>query len=197
MKLENFPDLAAAKAYSTTKGKMISPDIMVAFLATFGIGRAVEIEDSEAAFAFRKTLQFGSEFNLMNGHPANVKSLLDQIAAATPEFKAYVVNYANPTVYPFFNATIAQFNMAKGLYTSNSVTLASGNDIIVTVNTPLTERVAATVWRVEAGFSPENAGRNIHVQDAIKYRIDMSGKKSGEYEVRIPFENADFAVEAV
>lgn len=49
MKLTDFATLAEANAYVEQGTKMISADMMVAFLATFGIYRAVQAEDSEAA----------------------------------------------------------------------------------------------------------------------------------------------------
>tara|TARA_R110002095_G_C4245597_1_gene239433 strand:+ start:2525 stop:2875 length:351 start_codon:yes stop_codon:yes gene_type:complete len=55
----------------------------------------------------------------------------------------------------------------------------------------------ATIWRTEAGFNAENAGRNVHIQDAKKYRIDMNSKKSGNYEVRVTLLDADFTVELI
>ena len=197
MELKDFETLLQAQEYTTTKGRMISPDMMVAFLAMFGIGRAVEVEDTEAAFAFRKALQFGSEFNLMNNHPASVETLLHQIQAATPEFKSHVISYANPVSNPYKDTTQAQFNMAKGLYKSVTLEHQAGKQMVLTLNTNLAERVAATVWRTEIGFNAENAGRNVYLQTAGKYRIDMSGKKSGNYEIRIPLLDADFTVELI
>ena len=93
--------------------------------------------------------------------------------------------------------TQSQFNAAKGLYKSLPISFVAGKEIIVTLNADLYEKVAATVWRTEVGFNVENAGRNVHVQNANKYRIDMTGKKSGQYEVRLPLLDADFTVELV
>ncbi len=106
-------DLATIQAHSEQGSKMISPDMMVAFLATFGIGKAVEVEDTEAAFALRKALQFGSEFNLINGHPASVEPLLNQINAASGGFKAYIKAYANPVKTPFASATQEEVDAIK------------------------------------------------------------------------------------
>tara|TARA_R110002051_G_C8754739_1_gene500749 strand:+ start:3010 stop:3669 length:660 start_codon:yes stop_codon:yes gene_type:complete len=101
------------------------------------------------------------------------------------------------TTKPHENATRAQFNSAKGLHKSIPINYQGGKDITVTLNTDLAEKVAATVWRTEAGFNAENAGRNVHIQTANKYRIDMSGKKSGNYEVRVPLLDADFSIEVI
>lgn len=95
---------------------------------------------------------------------------------------------------PYKNATLSQFNAAKGLYKYINISYQAGKDIAITLNADLSERIAATVWRADAGFSAENAGRNVYMQPANKYRIDMSGKKSGDYEVRTPLLDADFTV---
>lgn len=101
------------------------------------------------------------------------------------------------TIKPHENATLSQFNSAKGLYKSISINYQPSKDIVITLNADLSEKVAATIWRTETGFNAENAGRNTHIQTASKYRIDMSGKKAGDYEVRVPFIDADFTVELV
>ena len=107
------------------------------------------------------------------------------------------IAHCNPTIYPFKDATRAQFNSAKGLYKSIDFNYQAGKDIVISLNADLSEKVAATVWRTETGFNTENAGRNVHIQTTNKYRIDMSGKKSGDYEVRIPLLDADFTVGTV
>lgn len=195
MKLHEFATLAEAQAYSVIVARMMSPDMMVAFLASAEIFRAVVAEDSEPAAALRAALQFGSEFNFMDGHPASVLSLLKKMACATPEFEATCVTYANPETFPFINTTQSQFSSAKGLFASQSISYIQGKDIIVTLNANLSERVSATTWCVETGFNPENAGRSVFVESENKYRINMSGKKSGDYEIRIPLLDADFTVE--
>ena len=200
MNLSDFADLQTAQAHTEVKGRMISPDMMVSFLTAHNLINTVLNSSTDGAKGLQLALQFGSEFNVITGHPASIITIVNQMITdeiLTQAFKEFCVSYANPVVYPFANTTLAQFNMAKNIYTAKQITLTKGQDIIVTVNTSLPERVAATVWRVETGFEHENAGRNIHVKDTNKYRIDMSGKKTGEYEVRIPFDNTDFSVEAV
>lgn len=108
------------------------------------------------------------------------------------------IAHCNPTVYPFANATQAQFNAAKGRYKAVEIKgFIQGKDIAITLNTDLSERVSATVWRTEIGFQPENAGRNVYLQTAGKYRIDMTGKKAGNYSARLPLLDADFSVELI
>ena len=101
------------------------------------------------------------------------------------------------TEQPFSNATQSQFNAAKGIFTAKQIAFTAGKDIVVTLNAALTEKVAVTTWRVEADFEDENAGRTAYVQTAQKYRINMQGKKSGNYELRIPLVGADFSVELI
>lgn len=113
MKLQDFSSLAEAQAYTETGTKMISPDMMVAFLATFGIFREAEQENTEAAAALRAALQFGSEFNFINNHPASVVPLLETMNCATDAFKTYCINYANPIKQPFKDATQEDFDKAK------------------------------------------------------------------------------------
>lgn len=113
MTLSDFTSHAEAQAYTETKTRMISPDMMVAFMATFGILRAVQAEDGEAAEALRVALQFGSEFNLIIDHPASVEPLLSQITAATTAFKNYCKGYANSVINPFAKTTLADFDKAK------------------------------------------------------------------------------------
>jgi hypothetical protein len=113
MRLSDFDTLALAQSHIVTTTKMISPDMMVAFMATFGVLRAVLAEDTEAAEALRVSLQFGSEFNLIQDHSANVISLLNEIDAATSDFKSHCIAYANQETKPFISATQAEFDIDK------------------------------------------------------------------------------------
>ena len=111
--------------------------------------------------------------------------------------KTLCINQAQEINYPFTNVTQAQFNIAKGLFVSKQFDYIAGNSVVLTLNNNLTERVAATVWLIENGFDDENAGRNVYIKAAQKYRIDMRGKKTGKYEIRIPLLDADFDVVSV
>jgi len=89
-----------------------------------------------------------------------------------------------------------------GALTDDSKHIIEATTLHGLVKTPINDFLSrytktATVWRTESGFNAENAGRNVHIQAAKKYRIDMSGKKSGNYEVRVPLLDADFTVEIV
>lgn len=116
MKLTDFADLATAQAYTETSTKMISPDMMVAFMATFQHINAVMGAVTEPAKALQLALQFGSEFNLINNHPASVKPLLDQMVVdgtVSQGFADYAIAYANPTITPFAKATQADWTKAQ------------------------------------------------------------------------------------
>jgi hypothetical protein len=149
----------------------------------------------------------GDDFNFIQGTTkgdgviAKTEELRDvtltEYAAQVQVLLDICIAHCNYTVYPFINAKMSQFNSAKGLYKSIAVPYQAGKDIVITLITSLSEKVAVTVWRTEIGFNAENAGRNVHIQTVNKYRIDMSGKKPGDYEVRIPLLDADFSVELI
>lgn len=146
------------------------------------------------------------EFNFITGHPSDQAALIDVLmyAEADPTIqtklgalKALCLGYCNQEYSPFATVTQSQLNSAKGLFTRKTVVHTAGKHIVLTLHANLLEKVAATVWVKETGFADENAGRNVYIQAAQKYRIDMSGKKSGEYEIRVPLLDADFTVESV
>jgi hypothetical protein len=107
------------------------------------------------------------------------------------------IAHCNKVINPFINVTQAQLNMAKGTYTSKPITHIAGKDIAVILNEDLPERVAATLWKVRTGFVPSNGLKSSYVQETGSYIIEMVGKKSGDYEARIPFANVDFTVELI
>ncbi len=116
MKLADFDTLELAQAHTETSTKMISPDMMVAFMATFGHINSVMSAATEQAKALQLALQFGSEFNLITGHPASVKPLLDQIVndgIVTQSFADYAIAYANSVKAPFANATQDDWDKAQ------------------------------------------------------------------------------------
>jgi hypothetical protein len=122
MNLLPFTTLALAQVHPETKGRMTSPDMMLAFLTTFDL---VHILDTPAenpntpvtkeAKGLRKAFTFGSEFNLIVGHPASQLALLTQMKddVIVPQaFVDYCVAYANPVSYPNATATQADFDEA-------------------------------------------------------------------------------------
>ncbi len=196
MKLTDFATLEEARAHIETGERMISPDMMVAFLATFGLGRAINTEDTEAAFALRQALQFGSEFNLIEGHPSSVEPLLEGIECATDAFKVHIKAYANQETNPFKDISLIQFNQAKGLCTEKEVKNYNGQDIKITFSSE--HDCSATTW-VKSDFADENFGKVGHIKKGVNLtKISTTGKKaSGKLWVRIPLENADFTVELI
>jgi hypothetical protein len=116
MNLQDFNALEDAQAHSTTSSRMISPDMMLALLTKFGLINAIMQANTDEATALKLAFQFGSEFNLMNGHPASVKDMLDKMVLdglATQYFVDYAVSYANPLLYPFLDATQQDFDNAR------------------------------------------------------------------------------------
>ena len=121
MKLTDFDTLTEAQAHPEQGQKMVSPDMMVAFMATFGHVASVMDSTSESARALQLALQFGSEFNLITGHPASVKPLLDSMVAESElgqPFADYAVAYANPITFPFASVTQEEFDAAKAELTT-------------------------------------------------------------------------------
>jgi len=208
MKLTDFSTLALAHVAPSIVRTEFTSNVMTMYLLRCGLldevldaptgilrGFAIRL-NTVSVFDFRDDVDDGI------ANTASIDYLISQTVDSTLKnqfiaLKDILVSEANKLYYPFSNVTLSQFNSAKGLFASKQIELIAGKDIVVTVNAELPELVAATAWRVETGFSAENAGRNTYVQKVQKYRIDMSGKKSGSYEVRVPIANADFTVEVI
>ena len=117
MKLSDFATLAEAQAYTETKGRLVSPDMVLSFITSFGlVDGLITNPTTNESKAVQAAFQFGSEFNLMNGHPSSISPILDVMienGLASNDFKAALVAYANPVAYPFAGATQAEFDDAK------------------------------------------------------------------------------------
>ncbi|MDO6489286.1 hypothetical protein Q4503_16445 [Colwellia sp. 6_MG-2023] len=178
-----------------------------------GTGNFTNHAAKEACLLIVNTLNDGSsdggDFNFIIGDGTTTG---DKIIARTehmrdvtmPDYSALIdalltecKAQCNKIINPFSDCTQAQLNMAKGTYTSKPITYISGKYIAVILNEDLPERVAATLWKVRAGFVPSNGMKNVYVQETGSYIIEMTGKKSGDYEVRIPFADVDFTVELI
>lgn len=210
MKLSDFATLGAAKTHEETVDtkRVGSGQARGYFVNTNDLWKRLRDIQSEITHPFYSVADtiiataldagsyFGMDSSKADGQANRVAlSLMVEYSVLTQtEANGFIAKTLTMTK-PFENVTQSQFNSAKGLFTSKQIDYIAGKDIVVTVNTELLESVAATVWRIETGFEPENAGRNAHVEKAQKYRIDMSGKKSGNYEVKVPLLNADFTVE--
>lgn len=216
--LSEFDTLELAQDYSITTYKPISAGVSSQFFGIMGMLDALEanVNNTELVTlsagmpettigSLCRTVLNSANTTGFASDPTKEDGLLNRAGAQILVDKAI---FTQPLVDLFWskssviskaheNATQAQFNSAKGLYKTIAISYQAGKDIVITLNTDLPEKVAATVWRTESGFNAENAGRNVHVQTANKYRIDMSGKKQGDYEVRLPLLDADFTVELV
>lgn len=137
MKLQDFADLSSAQTHIEVGARMVSPDMMIAFLATFSLMPQVMAGTDNEALALHKALDFGSEFNFINGHPSSVAPLLSRMVASglvTQEFSDYCIAYANPTTTPFANSTEEEFQASKvaealyGTQNATSVTYMGNND---------------------------------------------------------------------
>lgn len=135
--------------------------------------------------------------NLADSEVNALFTLALNLGVLTATEHSRIVQAATKITFPFATVTQSQLNSAKGLFVSKTITHTAGKHIVLTLNADLHEKVAATAWVKEAGFADENAGRNVYIQAAQKYRIDMTSKKSGEYEIRVPLLDADFIVESV
>lgn len=128
MNLQDFNTLTEAQNYTETGTKMISPDMMVAFLTQFGLMILVETGTSNEMRGLRKALDFGSEFNFMVGHPANIIALVDvmvQNGEFSSQFRDFCISYANPVTKPFENVTQEEFDAAKAKEAAKGTTLAT------------------------------------------------------------------------
>jgi hypothetical protein len=201
MQIKDFETLANAQAHEVEEGKLISAETMRIFIIKSGLYAYFKNNSSDLQMAAYDNLQSGGEFNFINSDSKSIAGLFDAMIAGDTDYSAALTNLkslcvseSNAMIQPFLSATLSQFNAVKGVYTAKSINHVAGKDIVMILNADLTEKVAATLWRVESGFIDENAGRNSHIETANKYRIDMSGIKSGNYEVRIPFLNASFSI---
>ena len=117
MLLSDFSTLEDAQTHSKTTGQLISPDMMLSFITLFGfVDALITNPTTNESKAVQAAFQFGSEFNLMNGHPSSISPILDVMIGdglASTDFKAALVAYANPVTHPFAETTQAEFDEAK------------------------------------------------------------------------------------
>jgi hypothetical protein len=80
--------------------------------------------------------------------------------------------------------------------TVKTIPYPNGNPTF-TLNQALTQTKSVTFWGLKAGYKPENLGRAIHVNEALKYNVDLSGKHGfDELEIRVNASGVDFTVSA-
>ena len=197
--------LSDVQALTLSVERMITPDMAVSILtetdSVLLLQESAKTDPKAAGFLLALNGSV-TEFNVMNSHSVGVKqqlllTYLVAVNAITENCKLALISYANYDEQIFKNTTQSQFNSIKGLFKEVEVIHTAGKDLVITLNADLTERVAATVWHKETGFADENIGRNVHIQAAQKYRINMKGIASGTYQVRMPLLDADFTVESV
>jgi hypothetical protein len=124
-KLSEFGTLVAAQTHPDYQGKMISPDMMLAFLTGFSlvsildtVAERASTPNTEEAKGLRKAFSFGSEFNLIIGHPASQVVLLNKMKddnIISQAFVDYCITYANPVTYPYADATQEDFDEAHDI----------------------------------------------------------------------------------
>ena len=212
MKLSEFNTLEDAQAYQiTTDTKQVGSGQARGYLVnTNDLWKTLKLFQSDithALFSLADAIittasdaqsYFGMDITKADGvsNRAGIDILVQAQVMTQVEADGFIAMTLS-TIYPFATTTQSQLNAAKDIFTAKQIAFTAGKDIVVTLNTALPEKVAVTTWRVEAGFEDENAGRNAYVQTAQKYRINMQGKKSGNYELRIPLVGIDFSVELI
>jgi len=78
--------------------------------------------------------------------------------------------------------------------TIKTVQYPNGNPTFI-LNQALTKTTSVTFWGLKEGYKPENLGRAIHVDEALKYNVDLSGKYGFDtLEVRVNASGADFDI---
>lgn len=202
LKANTSATLEEVQAYTELGSKMISPDMLVAMLTNFGDIQTATNGTTNESIGLNKALQFGSEFNLINGHPASVKEMLDKMVLdnlVSKPFVDYAVSYANPTVYPFADVTELRYNQAKGIYTEVSVSnYVRGKNIKITLSSNVPEKCAITSWSHEADFGYENLGKLCHINTTdLVYKLKLDNiAVDGTLCLRLPF-NIAFACELI
>jgi hypothetical protein len=162
--LSDTDALVALENYESVKGRLISPDMMLAFLTGFDL---IDILDTPAenpstpmtkeAKGLRKAFSFGSEFNLIVGHPSSQLSLLTQMSTdsiVSTTFVDYCVNHANPTYKPFLGTTLEQLKQIRYPavwspcnHGADSYTLSKSNFDVIVMSVLLSENVSTVSIR--------------------------------------------------
>tara|TARA_R110000851_G_scaffold32736_1_gene87567 strand:+ start:1485 stop:2063 length:579 start_codon:yes stop_codon:yes gene_type:complete len=185
MSLQDFAALSDAQAYTEIKGRLISPDMMLSFITAFGyVDALITNPTTNESKAVQAAFQFGSEFNLMSGHPASITPTLDILIGAglaSEALKTALVAYANEVTYPHATATQADFARAKDLmdYTS-AINQVSGFIKLTT-----SENCEAHRPKIFA------------VVQGIKTQVGTASEISlaGEYLARVPTNHASYIIE--
>lgn len=136
--LKDFDTLAEAQAYTETKERMISQDMIVSLLTQFDCVSSLQNSTDEKAKGFWLAVSSGvKEFNVMNSHSTGVAqqallTYLVSVGAVTADFQANAIAYANQPYQPFANTTQEQFEVAKLTGESKATIEYDGGDKLVT-----------------------------------------------------------------
>lgn len=116
-------DLVAIQNHSTTKQRIFSPDLMLAALTSFNhidlldtLSENSDTSMTKEAKALRKAFAYGSEFNLIDGHPSNIRSLFTNMLnngdIGIP-FHDYCLWYSNEPDFPLHAITQEEVDEVK------------------------------------------------------------------------------------
>lgn len=111
--------------------------MMLAFITKFNLVDAlITNPTTNESKAVQAAFQFGSEFNLINGHPASIVEILDilitQLIVPT-EFKYALIYYANDASEPLFpNVTLHDIKIARNTVSLKPVSQVNGYVVIET-----------------------------------------------------------------
>ena len=187
MQLKYFSTITEARQYSTTKGRMISHDMIVVFLTKNQCITSLQTATDESAKGFWLAVSSGvQEFNVMNEHPVGqgnqqLLSHMVSIGAVNQSFADDCLTYANFTTYPHANATEYDFKRAKGLPIAQKEVVPVNGYIKIT----LTQDVEPHRPQVFADIQ------------GVKQRVTGFGlvDKAGDYLAQVPRGYASFYVD--
>lgn len=123
--LHEFNTLQEAQAFQLKGQRMISPDMLVNILTKLGAFTKLTTEGTEASVALNAALQFGSEFNFIEGHPSSITSLLSEFRYMDDTIKQTLIGYANPVSYPYKETTQEEFNEALRIQSHQGTTVGN------------------------------------------------------------------------
>jgi hypothetical protein len=181
---------ALIAAQAARVGQLISPDMMLSFLTNFNHIDILDIITenpntpvTKEAKGLRKAFSFGSEFNLITGHPASVLPMLiqlkDDVIVGQP-FVDYCIYYANdlsPKRWP--TITLHDIKVVRGTCPAVAVTAVDGY-VVIETNAGCEKhnpRLVATI------VSPRTLNAQTKLVNTF---IDVA--IAGNYEVKVPAE---------
>lgn len=184
-KPSEFATRAQAQAYTVIKERMISHDMIVAFLTQHDCVTTLEASTDEKAKGFYLAVRSGvKEFNVMNSHPVGQSQqlLLDHlvsVSAVNQGFADSCINYANYVEQPHENLTQAEFDYAQpeivALSQNNAkhyLNLNIANDALSPVTIEVQQRFGPddsdlTEWHRVSQFSPQVKYKQMTYQGVV------------------------------